>query len=288
MSNPAVSVNSIPYRLRPDPDDKVEIVADAVSDLDEAPLPVDSWLRPLALGDEVWWTDPHCGISSGIYKIARIDDERGVVGYADTILLLKNDEGSEVEAFASELSPSQPEDLYPVIDGDDGNGNIYGYAKTRDDAIEVGNATFADEVVDGYLAENVTLCDGSIVAKAWVALTFPLTTRLRLTFDIDYALNGEPLADMIERLRRMAERAVGNGMLTGDSPAEVEQYSMSVTEVPALLDEDEVAEFLRQRIEDGLVDADDLPVRMARYGLQEVPDFIAEMRERMDNAANED
>lgn len=139
-------------------------------------LPMDSWLRTLAPGDEVWWNDPHCGLSSGIYKVAGINSENGAVEACDTVLQLKNDAGSEAEVFASELAPSQPEGLYPVVDGDDGNGDIYGYARTKDEAIDVGNATFADGVVDGYLAENVTLRNGTLIPMAWVALTRPLTT----------------------------------------------------------------------------------------------------------------
>jgi|SRR3990167_7492877 hypothetical protein len=45
--------------------------------------------------------------------------------------------------------------------------------------------------------------------------------------------------------------------------------------------EAEIADFLRQRIEDGNLDAEDIPVRLARYGLMAPEAFLAEMRERM-------
>ncbi len=46
--------------------------------------------------------------------------------------------------------------------------------------------------------------------------------------------------------------------------------------------EAEVADFLRQRIEDGNLNAEDIPLRLARYGLMDPKAFAAEMRERMD------
>ncbi len=52
------------------------------------------------------------------------------------------------------------------------------------------------------------------------------------------------------------------------------------THTQALL-EAEIAAFMRQRIEDGNLDAEDIPVRLARYGLMAPEAFIAEMRERM-------
>ena len=55
------------------------------------------------------------------------------------------------------------------------------------------------------------------------------SASVRLTLDVSYTLNGESLDDMVERLRRMCERAIGEGMLTGDTPAEVESYSIEVT-----------------------------------------------------------
>lgn len=252
----------------------------------DSSLPEDSWLRALASDDEVWWHDPHAGISSGIYRIDSINSETGKIEGVDTVVILSNAAGSHSEVFAAELAPAQPEDLFPVIDGDDGNGDIYGYATSKEDAIDVGNATFADEVVDAYLAESVTLRDGSTVAKAWVATTSMVSVRLRLTLDVCYALNGEPIQDMVTRLTNAAERAVGDGMLTGESAAEVDEYSLAVTEVPEPPGEEELAGFMLQRIEDGELGVEDIPLRLARYGLMENHAFVAEMRERMDNAAN--
>lgn len=49
-----------------------------------------------AIGDEVYWNDPDNGILSGIYKIEDF--------LSEDVALLKNDVGSEVEVFLSELS----------------------------------------------------------------------------------------------------------------------------------------------------------------------------------------
>ena len=47
-------------------------------------------------GDEVYWNDPDNGICSGIYKIKKF--------LSADILLIGNEQGSEVEVFIYELS----------------------------------------------------------------------------------------------------------------------------------------------------------------------------------------
>ena len=108
--------------------------------------------------------------------------------------------------------------------------------------------------------------------------------RLRFTLDVTYDLNDVSPDEMVNRLRKMGEWAIGEGMLTGDTNAEVDQYSMDVTEYPEA-DEDEIAGFMLQRIEDGDLDLEDIPVRLARYGLMDPADFINEMRERIEGRA---
>jgi hypothetical protein len=215
------------------------------------------WYADLKVGDEVWWNDPDHGQSSGYYvirKLRKLDDDP--VSEAATVFL-GNDFGSEVEAMVFELSPKKPDGLHPVVDGDAGDGDIYGYAASKEEAIDVGNATFADEVVDAYLAHNVRLADGSIVPQAWVALTseLPDLCRIRLTLDVTYRLNGENIAEMQKNLRRMVERAIGEGLLTGETDAEVDEYSMEVKEFAAEMRdrmEAEEAYMAKRDIEAGL------------------------------------
>jgi len=73
----------------------------------------------------------------------------------------------------SEAPPGQANvlDLYPVVDSGFGSGIIYGYARTREEAIDVANASLVDDVVTVNLSCNVPLRDGSTIEKAWVALT---------------------------------------------------------------------------------------------------------------------
>lgn len=104
---------------------------------------------------------------------------------------------------------------------------------------------------------------------------------LRLTLDITYDLKGENAGEMAKNLRRMCERAIGEGILTGESDAEVEEDSMEVVIQPEELTEDELADFMLERIENNDLTLEEIPVRLARYGLMEPHAFVSEMRERI-------
>lgn len=109
------------------------------------------------------------------------------------------------------------------------------------------------------------------------------TVKVRLTLDVTYALNGENATEMVSRLRKMCERAIGEGMLTGETDAEIDEYSMDARLAPEPLEKNELANFMRQRIDNGEWDLEeDIPVRLARYGLMEPNAFVDEMRERME------
>lgn len=108
--------------------------------------------------------------------------------------------------------------------------------------------------------------------------------RVRLTLDVAYDLNGVDAGAMRDRLYRMCVCAIGDGMLTGETDATVDAYSIDAALVEKPLTEEEVAKFMQQRIENGQLHPEDIAVRLARYGLTEVPAFVAEMRERMETA----
>ncbi|HMM25410.1 MAG TPA: hypothetical protein PKA36_11485 [Pseudoxanthomonas mexicana] len=101
--------------------------------------------------------------------------------------------------------------------------------------------------------------------------TTPEVVNARLTLDVAYLLNGEVASDMLARLRGMRERAIGEGLLTGETAAEVDTWSIDVAAVPSKADRDvleaQIAAFMQQRIEDGNLGAEDISVRLARYGL---------------------
>lgn len=113
----------------------------------------------------------------------------------------------------------------------------------------------------------------------------------RLTLDVTYLLNGEAESEMLARLRSMCEYAIDEGLLTGETAAEVDKWSIDVSEQPSEAESDtlvtEIASFMRQRIEDGNLNAEDIPVRLARYGLMAPEAFADEMRERMGMADEE-
>lgn len=105
--------------------------------------------------------------------------------------------------------------------------------------------------------------------------------NVRLTLNVTYHLNGEPYAEVIARLQQMCRHAIGNGMLTGDTAAEVDGYEIDVSVAPDPLAEAEITWFMHERIRQGGLAMDDIPARLARYGLMEPGAFVAEMRERM-------
>lgn len=105
---------------------------------------------------------------------------------------------------------------------------------------------------------------------------------LRLTLDVTYRLNGETVDEMVARLQKLCEQAIGNGMLTGESEAEVDEYSMEAKIQPEPLTEHELANFMLHRIESGEWSLKDISVRLARFGLMEPNAFVDEMRERIE------
>jgi hypothetical protein len=107
------------------------------------------------------------------------------------------------------------------------------------------------------------------------------TVQVRLTLDVTYLLNGEDLNDLLRHVYKEFQRAIGDGLLTGASAAYVEHYEFDEAVVPEPIDEDDLSSFFSQRIEDGVLPLEDIPTRLARYGLAQPHDFIAEMRERI-------
>ena len=55
-----------------------------------------------------------------------------------------------------------------------------------------------------------------------------MTVTLSLRIDITYNLNGEDVQDAINRLTTIPDRLAGEGLFTGDGPAEVESWKAHV------------------------------------------------------------
>ena len=60
------------------------------------------FMDTLCVGAEVYWNDPDDDVCSGIYRIVEIHDPREEWN-DDTVVVLTNDAGSEVEAYMYEL-----------------------------------------------------------------------------------------------------------------------------------------------------------------------------------------
>ncbi|MYM92547.1 hypothetical protein GTP90_01580 [Rugamonas sp. FT81W] len=69
--------------------------------------------------------------------------------------------------------------------------------------------------------------------------------------------------------------------------AEVDQRSLKIIPKPVVPAEADLVAFMQQRIESGNLDAQDIPLRLVRYGLMESHDFASEMHERMELAKEE-
>lgn len=55
------------------------------------------------------------------------------------------------------------------------------------------------------------------------------TIKARLTMDVTFSLNGESATEILDRLRLMCGRAIGEGMLTGETNAEVDDFSIDAS-----------------------------------------------------------
>lgn len=176
-------------------------------------LPADSWLRKLAPGDKVWWTDPDSNGSSGYYTIGYIYDEEGIQSGTTTVHL-GNEAGSEADAYARELAQVSP----------------------------------------------------------W--------QTIRLTIDVEYAGKDEESNAMRAHLAGICERALCDHLSDGQTKV-LKRFAIKTTLPPQPLSANEVADFMRKRIEDSALHLDDIPDALARYGLMQPDNFIEEMRERM-------
>lgn len=109
----------------------------------------------------------------------------------------------------------------------------------------------------------------------------PGELAVRLTLDVTYSLNGENATEMMSRLQKLCEQAIGDGMLTGETDAEVISHSVGVVGAPDPITEKEVADLMLNRIENGSLPLESIPDKLAQYGLMERNAFIDEMRERI-------
>lgn len=156
----------------------------------------------------------------------------------------------------------------------------------QDNAIEAAERWVAENISNATLEDRVAALlwiDGVAAGKAALEPFQRQLARVRLTLDVCYELNGQAPEAMVDHLLRAVERATGNGLLTGDTPATVDEHACTVTLCEAPLDPDDLAAFMLDRIENGQMRLEDIPGELARLGLMEPPEFTREIRERMDS-----
>lgn len=96
----------------------------------------------------------------------------------------------------------------------------------------------------------------------------PRSSTVHLDMRVDYQLNGESVSEMASNLRSAIEREIGNGALTGDTMAEVDEYSMDVIDSPTELEELAVKRLIKNGYDPLMAKA------VARFGMMPPSDFI--------------
>lgn len=212
-----------------------------------------------------------------------VEYRSGIRELADALVLLADD--SELENYLADCLDDIKSKLGARVANSAGDDR-----KAQEDAISEVEAWLSDNVSNEGLDTRISAViwlKGIKLAESELRalLPQPETVRLRLTLDVTYTPNGVLVAELIENLQQLCERAIGEGLLTGASAAEVEEHSMAVEPMPDSIPEEDIADWMLNRIESGDLPLEDIPNRLAAYGLMEPQAFLAEMQERMAHAA---
>lgn len=114
----------------------------------------------------------------------------------------------------------------------------------------------------------------------------PVSFQVKADFSL--YLRGVSPEEMQDRLQNVIEKAFENGTITGGTNAEVVRYGVTTHLAPVAASEDEMTNFMKFRLENSEWESDDIPVRLARFGLMDPIDFVNEMRERMETSGFRD
>lgn len=107
--------------------------------------------------------------------------------------------------------------------------------------------------------------------------------KLRVVLDIEYEPNGVSLTELSDGVEKVMSQALkADGFLSGFTEAKAIQSTLKMASLAgAPLTEDQLTEYQYERIAEGQLEMEDIPSRLARYGLMDPVDFQNEMRERM-------
>lgn len=226
------------------------------------------WRASLVPGSFVFWNDPACGLSSGEYVLEKIHGEN---------YCITNEAGSEVEALLHELAPSKPNEQMEVFYHEE----LLGNAAAAEQAVAIAGEYHHGVGIATHRAIATEVITAGHARTAWVVSEAPV--RMQLVLDVTYIPNGVSADDLRDTLSSMVQRAIGNGLLTGDSAAEIDAYETAITTAPEPLSEKAMSDFMLRRIEDGELELADIPLRLARFGMMNPVAFQIEMQERIAN-----
>jgi hypothetical protein len=269
-------------------------ICDACADGGAAFAAFDEWLNTKTSKTFAEWMLESIG-----YEIKEDSDQPGLWLWvalhgeaSDTSFHAKEDAIKDAQRHARGDIPSNDDYYETLVEGDevwwndpdDGIGS--GYYYIAEIKLPENGATITPSTV--VVLENK---HGTVI-EAFVSELSPdkpkceITNRLRLVLDVEYRLHDESIEQMQVNLRNLVDKAIGEGLLTGCSSAEVDGYSVDVSEHPDI-SEDEIADYFAVQMDDGLISPSEVPRRFARYGMMDAIEFAAEMQERIEMAKEE-
>ncbi len=111
--------------------------------------------------------------------------------------------------------------------------------------------------------------------------------HVRVSIDVCFDANGERAEHLRARLEQALARAIGGGLLSGETTAEVDSYTTRVTTLTpeaVALDHVVVSRWLMQRRKDSELDSGDLAELASRYALtSDRGSLLNELAERIDD-----
>lgn len=169
--------------------------------------------------DEWFWMDPDRGYGSG-FKIVSSMTPDGLVTFTDG-----------TQAYAHELLSSPPKGLHKVYREfvDSPSQEYCGQATSPEEAAQCCADQFADDPADYVCALTPGNGRGPDTYQCRESKARPETVDLKLTISVSYLLNGTTEADMRRQLSQLVDHATNNGLLTGETDAEVTTYDYEIT-----------------------------------------------------------
>lgn len=109
--------------------------------------------------------------------------------------------------------------------------------------------------------------------------------RIDLTLSLEYRLNGADPGELRDLLREAVEHMMGNGMITGATPAEIERSEVHLdvlNEAAMNMSHEDIADFYADRLENASLNLEEIPSVIASLALARPAEVMADIHERMD------